>query len=108
MGMKRMEMAIVVLMLGLAANAAHAQSMGEIVYKAKCQSCHGSNGAAETSVAKTLGVKPLNALLVKMSETTMTNVVLNGSGKMPAFKDKLSDFQLKALIAYVDELQEKK
>jgi mono/diheme cytochrome c family protein len=98
--------------LGLALLAAgtmsFAQSGGEATYKAKCQMCHGATGAADTPAAKTLGVKPLNNMLVKMSDATLLNTIKNGSGKMPAYKDKLTDSQLQELVAYVDQLQKKK
>ena len=85
-----------------------AQSGGEATYKAKCQMCHGATGAADTPAAKSLGVKALNNMIVKMSDATLLNTIKNGSGKMPAYKDKLSDSQLQELVAYVDELQKKK
>ena len=37
-----------------------AQATGEAVYKAKCQSCHGATGMADTTVGKALKVKPVS------------------------------------------------
>ena len=85
-----------------------AQSGGEATYKAKCQMCHGATGAADTPAAKALNVKALNNMVVKMSDTMLLNTIKNGSGKMPTFKDKLTDSQLQELVVYVNQLQNKK
>jgi len=86
-----------------------AQSGGEATYKAKCQMCHGATGEAETPAGKAMKVKPFSdPVLVKMSDATIVNLTKNGSGKMPAFKDKLTDAQIKEVVQYIHELQKKK
>jgi len=78
-----------------------AQSSGEAVYKAKCQSCHGAEGMPNPGIAKAMGVKPANDSAVKsQSEAQMIAVTTNGKGKMPAFKGKLTDAQIKDSVAY--------
>jgi len=89
-------------------NICFAQSDGEAIYKTKCQTCHGETGAANTPVAKMLNVKPLNGLLVKMSEGRLSAIIEDGAGKMPAYKGKFSPIQLKALVLYTDHLQSQK
>ena len=74
---------------------------GEATYKAKCQSCHGAQGVPNPGIAKAMGVKPANDPSVKsLSEAQMITDTTNGKGKMPAFKGKLSDAEIKASVDY--------
>jgi mono/diheme cytochrome c family protein len=85
----------------LAGAVGFAQSSGEATYKAKCQGCHGPTGLAESSVGKIMKVKPVTDPSVKkMSLAEMLEITRNGSGKMQAFKDKLSDAQIKDAVEY--------
>jgi len=79
---------------------------GAAVYKAKCQMCHGPNGDASSGMAKSMGLKPLNSPDVqKTSAADMAALVTNGKGKMPAFKGKLSDDEVTAVVGYVKSLK---
>lgn len=92
--------AAIVVML-LAGTVSFAQSSGEATYKAKCQMCHGEKGLADSGAGKALKVKPATDPDVKkMSEAQMIDAVRNGSGKMQAYKDKLSDEQIKDVVGY--------
>jgi cytochrome c6 len=90
----------------LAAMAVFAGGMGfaqsgEATYKAKCQSCHGAEGTPNPGIAKMMGVKPASDAAVKAhSEAQMIAITSDGKGKMPAFKDKLTDAQIKDSVAY--------
>jgi mono/diheme cytochrome c family protein len=99
MGMNnRVRMAGVVL-LGLSA-VAPVLAQGD-TYKAKCQSCHGATGMADTGGGKAMKVKPATDPEVKaMTEDQMIAVVTDGKGKMPAYKGKLTDAQIKDSVAY--------
>jgi mono/diheme cytochrome c family protein len=78
-----------------------AQSSGEAVYKAKCQSCHGAEGTPNPGIAKAMGVKPASDPSVKsMTEAQMIAATTNGKGKMTAYKGKLSDADIKASVDY--------
>lgn len=89
------------LVCSLVSAAGLAQNSAEATYKAKCQMCHGAKGMADTPAAKSMKVVPATDPAVKsMSEPTMVNVVTNGKGKMPAYKGKLSDAEIKELVAY--------
>ena len=82
-----------------------AQSSGEATYKAKCQSCHGAQGVPNPGIAKAMGVKPASDPSVKsLSEAQMITDTANGKGKMPAFKGKLSDAEIKASVDYFRSL----
>ncbi len=94
--------AAVILMAG---TVSFAQSSGEAVYKAKCQSCHGAEGMPNPGIAKAMGVKPVSDPSVKsQSEAQMIAVTTDGQGKMPAFKGKLSDDDIKASVEYFRSL----
>lgn len=72
------------------------------VYKAKCAMCHGATGAGDTPMGKKLAVKPLGSPEVqKNSDDKLHQIIAKGSGKMPAFGAKLSDEQVKQLVALV-------
>jgi cytochrome c6 len=78
-----------------------AQTSGEATYKAKCQSCHGAEGMPNPGIAKAMGVKPASDPSVKsLSEAQMITDTTNGKNKMPAFKGKLSDAEIKASVDY--------
>ncbi|HVN93911.1 MAG TPA: cytochrome c [Terracidiphilus sp.] len=83
----------------------YAQNSGADTYKAKCQSCHGAEGTPNPGIAKMMGVKPASDPSVKsLSEATMITDTTNGKGKMPAFKGKLTDAQIKASVDYFRSL----
>jgi mono/diheme cytochrome c family protein len=78
-----------------------AQSSGEATYMAKCQGCHGATGLAGSPVAKVMQVKPVTDPEVKkMAEAQMIEITKNGKEKMQAFKDKLTDAQIKDAVDY--------
>ncbi|MDE3188222.1 MAG: cytochrome c [Acidobacteriota bacterium] len=83
-----------------------AQSSGEATYKAKCLMCHGAKGAADTPSAKMLKVLPLSSPeMKKLTEAEMIKATTDGKGKMPAFKGKLTDAQIKEAVVYFRALK---
>jgi mono/diheme cytochrome c family protein len=78
-----------------------AQDSGADVYKTKCASCHGATGMADSGAGKAMKVKPATDPDVKkMTEDEMIAVTTNGQGKMPAYKGKLTDAQIKASVEF--------
>lgn len=74
---------------------------GEAIYKAKCQMCHGASGMADSPAGKSMKVKPATDPEVKkMTEAQMIAAVKNGMGKMKAYKDTLSEADIKASVEY--------
>ena len=69
-----------------------------------CASCPGKVGSGATAMGKKLGVKDYTKEQ-GFSDAEATNVIKNGKGKMKAYKDKLSDADVKALVAYVRGLK---
>ena len=99
---KRMRSQLVLaLVVAVAGSVGFAQSAGEAVYKANCQSCHGSAGTPNPGIAKAMGVKPAtDPDYKKTSEADMIAAVKNGKGKMKAFSGKLTDAQIKDSVDF--------
>jgi mono/diheme cytochrome c family protein len=74
------------------------------IWSQQCASCHGKDGSGNTMMGKKLGVKDYTKEL-GFSDAEATNIIKNGKGKMKGFKDKLSDADVKALVAYVRSLK---
>jgi cytochrome c6 len=95
--------------LFLIAAPLHAQDAAAL-YKTKCAACHGPDGAGNVPMGKTLGVTDLTSADVqKQTDAQLTDSITNGKGKkMPAYKGKLTDDQIKGLVGYIRELAKKK
>jgi mono/diheme cytochrome c family protein len=92
---------VLALVVAVAGSVGFAQSGGEAVYKANCQSCHGSTGTPNPGIAKAMGVKPAtDPDYKKVSEADMIAAVKDGKGKMKAFSGKLTDAQIKDAVVY--------
>jgi mono/diheme cytochrome c family protein len=74
------------------------------IWSQQCASCHGKDGSGNTMMGKKLGVKDYTKEQ-GFSDAEATNIIKNGKGKMKGFKDKLSDADVKALVAYVRSLK---
>lgn len=99
-------MAVLAATVCLAGSMGFAQSAGEAVYKANCQSCHGSAGTPSPGIAKMMGVKAVSDPdMKKLSEAEMIASVKNGKGKMKAMSPKLTDEQIKDAVTYFRSLK---
>jgi len=68
--------------------------------------CHGATGMADTPAGKSTKARPFNDPdVMKMSDADLINITTNGHGKMPAYKGKLTDAQIKDVVAYIHTLQ---
>jgi mono/diheme cytochrome c family protein len=91
---------------GLVANAGAEPAAS--VYKAKCAACHGPAGDASTPAGKALKVPSFTSEpALNDTDANMLTIAMNGKGKMPAWHDKLSEGQIKELIAFIHTLQKK-
>ena len=70
----------------------------EAVWKAKCKSCHGADGKAQTKQGKEhkIDVMTVAAWQTKWTDEKIKDVVLNGveKTKMKAFKGKVSEEEI--------------
>jgi cytochrome c6 len=78
------------------------------IYKSKCQMCHAADGSASTPAGKSTKARSFSSPdVLKLSDDDLIAVTTNGKNKMPAYKNKLNDDQIKSLIAYIHTLQKK-
>ncbi len=91
--------------LTVCSTMAFAQS-GADIYKSKCQMCHAADGSGNTPAGKSSKVRPFNSPeVMKLSDDDLIKVTKSGQGKMPAYAGKLTDAQIKDVIAHIHTLQ---
>ena len=88
--------------------AAKAQGTGEKTYKAKCAMCHGPDGKGDTPAGKSTKARDLCSDEAK-SETDeqWKEIILKGKNKMPGYDKKLTEAEVKEVIAYMRGLCKK-
>jgi mono/diheme cytochrome c family protein len=94
---------VLAMAIALAGTVGFAQFSGEATYKANCQSCHGTTGTPNAGMAKMMGVKAASEY--KDSAAEQEAAVKDGKGKMKAFAGKLTDAQIKDVVAYFRTLK---
>jgi mono/diheme cytochrome c family protein len=98
--------AAVILMAALIAAPAFALSPGADTYKAKCAMCHGTDGLAATTMGKNMKILSFkDPKMLAASDHQFFVSTKDGLNKMPAYKDKLTDAQIKEVIAFIRTLQ---
>jgi mono/diheme cytochrome c family protein len=96
----------IILLTSVLAGPAFSQATGADTYKAKCAMCHGADGLAATPMAKSMKVLSFKApAMVKVPDAQFIASTTNGKGKMPAYKGKLSDGQIKDVVSFIRTLQ---
>jgi cytochrome c6 len=101
-----------VLLLGVLVLAVTASTKAQdagALFKAKCSTCHAADGSGNTQMGKTLGVPDLHSDGVqKKTDAELIDAITNGvEKKMPAYKGKLTDAQIKDLVGYIRGLAKK-
>ena len=90
------------------AQGQNAPSDGAGLFKAKCAMCHGPDGAGKTPMGQKLNIRDLQSADVqKQADAALSQIIAQGKGKMPAFSQKLSDDQIKLLVAHIRMLGKK-
>jgi len=75
---------------------------GPATYKAKCAACHGADGSGQTPMGKSMKLRDLGSPEVqKQTDKELYAWTADGKGKMPAYKSKLSDAEINALVAHM-------
>jgi mono/diheme cytochrome c family protein len=97
----------VIAALALSASSLLAADAKELWDK-NCLKCHGADGKGQTKMGKQAGVKDYTDAKVQADmkddaaiKAIKEGIVENGKKKMDPYKDKLSDDDVKALLAYV-------
>jgi cytochrome c6 len=84
--------------------AAEDNPAGAAVFKSKCQTCHGADGAG-TAVGKSLNAADLRSPQVQSKpDAELIQVISDGKGNMPGFKATLADDEIHAVLAHVRTL----
>lgn len=94
----------VILAIVIASSSAAFGADAAALWAQHCASCHGKDGSGTTAMGKKLGVKDYTKEQ-GFSDSEAADVIKSGKGKMKAYKDKLSDADVKALVAYVRGLK---
>jgi mono/diheme cytochrome c family protein len=76
---------------------------GEEVYRARCKVCHGEDGVPK-SFAKSSPAFNDEEWKKATSQEAIEKVVAEGRKRMPAFQNKLTPEQIKAVSAYLQTL----
>jgi cytochrome c6 len=99
---------VAVSLLTVSSTMVFAQSSGADIYKSKCQMCHGADGSGNTPAGKSTKARPFDSPeVLKLSDDDLIKVTKSGRGKMPAYAGKLTDDQIKDVIAHIHTLQKK-
>jgi mono/diheme cytochrome c family protein len=87
---------------------AFAADAGADIYKAHCAMCHSDDGSANTPAGKMFKAASFSdPAIVKIADVDRLAIVKKGKGSMPSFGDKLTDDQIKAVLAYIRTLEKK-
>jgi len=83
-------------------------ALGNQVYQQRCALCHGPGGKGDGPAAAGLNPKPRNhtdaAYMNSRTDAQLLDVIHNGKGNMPAWKNVLSEREMKAALIHVRSL----
>jgi cytochrome c6 len=75
---------------------------GQKIFQDKCVGCHGTDGRAQTDMGKKVSAADLTSGAVQhQSDSQLATIVKDGKSKMPSFDQKLSDAEVRSVIAYI-------
>ena len=104
--MKRKISLLLTVIVGSAGIAAAADASA--TWNANCASCHGKDGSGNTMMGKKLNIKDYRDAKVQSAfsdaeaeRAVKEGVKTNGKETMKSFGGKLSDADIKALVAYI-------
>jgi mono/diheme cytochrome c family protein len=90
------------------ANAAPDRAADSATFRTKCAMCHGPDGSG-SEVGKSMHVPDLRSPEVqKLPDAQLAQIISDGKGGMPPFKNSLSADQVHSLVAYIRSLRGKK
>jgi cytochrome c6 len=77
-------------------------------FRTKCAMCHGPDGSG-SEVGKSMNVPDLRSPVIqKLPDAELAQVITNGKGGMPSFKNSLNEQQIHALVVHIRSLHHKK
>jgi mono/diheme cytochrome c family protein len=77
------------------------------IYNRQCLSCHGRDGRGRTRKGRRTHARDMTDASWQddVSDERLFNSINNGRGKMPAFRKKISENDIDALVAYVRRMK---
>jgi cytochrome c553 len=73
-------------------------------FRTKCAMCHGPDGRG-SAVGKSMNVPDLRSPEVqKLPDAQIAQIISDGKGAMPSFKNSLSEGQIHGLVTYIRSL----
>ena len=100
------------IMLFLFSSAVFVQAAENPLFQAKCAPCHSNDGTGNKKLGILVGGDLSRLDLTKKttsqkSDRELKETILNGTGKMPAFKEKISKAEADELVKFLRALQKK-
>jgi cytochrome c6 len=90
------------------ANPGPDSAASSATFRTKCAMCHGQDGSG-SEVGKSMNVPDLRSAVVqKLPDGQLAQIISDGKGGMPAFKNSLSEDQVHSLVAHIRSLRGKK
>ncbi len=90
------------------ANPGPDSAASSATFRTKCAMCHGQDGGG-SEVGKSMNVPDLRSQAVqKLPGAELAQVIANGKGGMPSFKNSLSKDQIHSLVTHIRSLHQKK
>jgi mono/diheme cytochrome c family protein len=88
-------------------NSAVSAADAKALFDSKCAKCHGKDGRAKSLHARHEHARDLTSADWQndVTDERIYNSISNGKGKMPSFKQKLSDDQINSLVSYVRQFR---
>src|SRR6202521_3269848 len=90
------------------ANPGPDSAAGSATFRTRCAMCHGQDGSG-SEVGESMNVPDLRSAVVqKLPDAQLAQIIADGKGGMPSFKNSLSEDQVHSLVAHVRSLRGKK
>src|ERR1700688_994282 len=90
------------------ANPGPDSATSSATFRTKCAMCHGPDGSG-SEVGKSMNVPDLHSPAVqKLPDAQLAQIISDGKGGMPSFKNSLSEGQVHSLVAHIRSLRGKK
>jgi mono/diheme cytochrome c family protein len=90
------------------ANSGPDSAASSATFRTKCVMCHGQDGSG-SEVGKSMNVPDLRSPVVqKLPDAQLAEIISDGKGGMPSFKNSLSEDQVHSLVAHIRSLRGKK
>jgi mono/diheme cytochrome c family protein len=90
------------------ANPGRDNAASTATFRTKCALCHGQDGSG-SEVGKSMNVPDFRSQAVqKLPDPELAEVISNGKGGMPSFKNSLTADQIHALVTHIRTLAAKK